>query len=110
MVSSGVVRATVEWQANQSVSFFACEVDVVVPEGGPGWETTATIVTEMSEDHREGLLWLVDSDPFFTLWLEDRAGEGIEVEMSSPDRSGRVRLREVLAAEYDGGVRPARRF
>lgn len=110
MVSSETVRATLEWQANPSVSFYSCEVDVVVPEGGPGWETTATIVTEMSEEHREDLQWLLDTDPFFTLWLGDRAGNGIAVEMSSPDQSGQVRLREVLAAEYDGGAQPVKRF
>lgn len=110
MVSSETVRARVEWQANHVVSFCAFEVDMAVPEGGPGWETTAAMVTEISEEEREGLLWLLDMDPFFTLWVGDRAGEGIAVEMSSPDQSGQVRLREVLAAEYDGGAQPVRRF
>ncbi|QWF79763.1 hypothetical protein [Amycolatopsis sp. CA-230715] len=109
-MSGEPVRGTIEWQANGSVSFFACEVDMVVPEDEPGWETTATIVTEMSEEDREGLLCLLDIDPFFTLWLSDRGGDGIEVEMGTPDQSGRVRLREVLAAEYDGGAQAARRF
>lgn len=73
-------RCWLDWWANRSINFGGIEVSVVITPTETGWDAHGRLVN----DHdREGLAFLCELDPVFTLRFHD--GSTVEVTLTPAD-------------------------
>ncbi|MEU4482813.1 hypothetical protein AB0F68_32880 [Micromonospora sp. NPDC023966] len=89
-------RCQLNWWANSSTAFVA-EIAVVIAATAGGWDAEGHLISDDIDEH-EGLRFLCDLDPAFTLAFED--GSTIPVTVRSGQEGGRFALTEHPGPEH----------
>ncbi|MEU9188462.1 hypothetical protein AB0D14_28810 [Streptomyces sp. NPDC048484] len=93
--------AQLEWWANSSTCLACIPVRIAAVPGSQAWDAVTS--PALDEDEPEGIQFLLDLSPFFTLRFADNSGTEVEVEQvgdanhlrlrttAGPNRSSRGR-------------------
>ncbi|GHJ15339.1 hypothetical protein [Micromonospora sp. AKA38] len=78
-------RCWLDWWANTSTLLGSVEVAVVITASDAGWGAHGHLVSDTDED-RDGLAFLCDQDPVFTLRFEDERITAVTVHPTDDHR------------------------
>lgn len=76
--------ARLEWWANRATCLCSANVHVVIVRDDSGWHVSATFVTPLTSEEREGWTFLIALSPYYTLRFDDDEDATIDVRVSEP--------------------------
>ncbi|PYC75296.1 hypothetical protein C7C45_03300 [Micromonospora arborensis] len=76
-------RCWLDWWANSSINFGGIKISVVITPTETGWDAHGQLISDLSDDDREGFIFLCDMSPVFTLRFQD--GSTVEVTVTPTD-------------------------